>query len=393
MKKVDVVSGTYLNLPNGLSKFLYVLKKNRTSFKHQGIDLCVYTNDCINSISYSSSNLKKRELLKGFLLGLAKRSYILTYLMVSRTMLKHSKAIARYYLNLHQKADLVVFQDLFSCYYYLQYKKNKQKVFLTMHNKGDMWEMIASSYPLLLKPLFKHFRNKVETKILNTVDRVGFVSKTSKERFCTKYSLYPSEKTYYVYNGLSCKTGRAGFDFNNRPIRLICVATLNDRKNQLGILQALKLLPAEYQDKVQLILVGDGPNRNVLEKKASSLKTKVQFIGSSNDVYKYLLLSDCFILFSKEEGLPISIIEAMSVGLPIIASDVDGIPEQVEDGKNGYLVSLSPIKLRDSIRKILDNRNLLPKMGKESYSLFLQKFTVEAMVKSYVDLFKEFDRR
>lgn len=390
MKNVDIVCGTYINLPNGLSKFLYTIKQNLGLFSEQGYNLKVYTKDCIDEINFNSGELKKREKLKRCFLKIARYSHFLTYLMIKRTILKHSKEIAFfYYKNVSFKGELVLFQDIFSCYYYLRFEKEKrQMICLTMHNKGDMWQMIASSYPLLLSPLFRKFRNKVERLVLENSDRIGFVSKASQVNFICTYPQFNSENTYCVYNGIGC-IGNPSTHHVKKRVSLICVATLNDRKNQIGILQALDKLPVSVQKQIKLIFVGDGPSRFQLEKKAKSIFAEVVFTGSTNNVRQYLEQADCFILFAKEEGLPISIIEAMSVGLPIIGSNIDGIPEQIIDGKTGFLVDVNPDSLSKVLNTLLKRKDDLPKMGMESYKLYLENFTVNKMVDGYVKLFDE----
>ena len=163
--------------------------------------------------------------------------------------------------------------------------------------------------------------------------------------------------------------------------------SLCDRKNQIGILNAIGSLPVSYQERITVTLVGDGNSRIALESKAKELTSKVIFTGSSKEVDKYLAKANCFILFSKDEGLPISIIEGMRSGLPIIGSNVAGIPEQIIDGKTGYLVEVNEQKLADRLKYLVDNVDELPKMGQVSYQLFLEKFTIDAMVKKYTDIY------
>ena len=123
--------------------------------------------------------------------------------------------------------------------------------------------------------------------------------------------------------------------------------------------------------------------RQQLEDYAQQLSTKVNFIGNTKNVDKYLIQADCFILFSKNEGLPISIIEAMRAGLPIISTKIAGIPELVEDGKNGYLVEPNTEELANLLLKILKEYPDLEQMGKKSRKLFEQKFTKEKMLHIY----------
>lgn len=158
----------------------------------------------------------------------------------------------------------------------------------------------------------------------------------------------------------------------------------------MGILNAIELLPLSYQKQIELTLVGNGDMRMALEEKAKILAAKVTFTGSAteSEYYGYMLQSNCFILYSKHEGMPIAVIEGMRSGLPVVGSRVDGIPEEIEDGKTGYIVDLDEAKLAEVLKKLVDHKDKLPEMGKASYELFLKRFTIEAMVDKYSQIFK-----
>ncbi len=206
-----------------------------------------------------------------------------------------------------------------------------------------------------------------------------------RKKFVSQYP-YDNAQTYYAYNGIEVKQVVQRLPSNT--LDLISVGSLCDRKNQIGILNAIGLLPLDYQNKITVTLVGDGNARLELEKKAKELSAKVTFTGSTKEVEKYLAMANCFILFSKDEGLPISIIEGMRAGLPVIGTNIAGIPEQIIDGKTGILVDVDEQQLADKLMYIVDNMDRLPEMGAASHQLFLEKFTIDAMVKKYVEIYK-----
>ena len=123
-----------------------------------------------------------------------------------------------------------------------------------------------------------------------------------------------------------------------------------------------------------MTFVGDGPSRNILEKVAATLSADIYFVGNSNQVNDYLTNSDAFILFSKDEGLPISIIEAMRCGLPIISTRIAGIPEMIVEGISGYLVDVDEQQLSELFEKILIDRPDFVKMGKKSRIIYEENF-------------------
>jgi glycosyltransferase involved in cell wall biosynthesis len=123
------------------------------------------------------------------------------------------------------------------------------------------------------------------------------------------------------------------------PLRLCTVARLAPQKGLPLLLDAL----AGLGDPPELVVVGGGPARAALEAQAAALGLAdiVRFTGplSGEDVRATLMQSHAFILPSFAEGLPVVIMEAMAVGRPIIATAIAGVPELVEDGKTGWLVS------------------------------------------------------
>lgn len=124
--------------------------------------------------------------------------------------------------------------------------------------------------------------------------------------------------------------------------RIITVAQLIPRKNHQLLLRAFARLPETVRDRAVLEFVGRGPLRQELEALARELglSEKVVFAGSPNhdDMIARLQQADIFCLPTLSEGMPVATIEAMSCGLPVVASRVDGIPESVQDGVNGLLV-------------------------------------------------------
>lgn len=158
------------------------------------------------------------------------------------------------------------------------------------------------------------------------------------------------------------------------PLRLIMVARFSEQKNQLGLLKALCSLRSQ---NIKLSFIGDGPTLNKAKQFVNHhhLNDKVDFLGFKNNIGMYLDQNDVFILSTFYEGLPISIIEAMSHGLPIIASDVGGNRELVFNNKNGFLVK-DKNELENAIKQFLD-RKKIKKMGEESYEIFLKGFLLE----------------
>jgi glycosyltransferase involved in cell wall biosynthesis len=165
-----------------------------------------------------------------------------------------------------------------------------------------------------------------------------------------------------------------------QPLQLIMVARFQEPKDHLTLLKAIAQL-SEYD--IHLELVGSGANLESSKMLANSLgiTQKVSFLGDRVDVANLLSQSQVFILSTLHEGLPISILEAMRAGLPVVATNVNGIPEEVEHGKTGLLVPPQNVEaLADALLKLIKSPQLCKTMGEASRQKFLREFTVERMI-------------
>lgn len=113
----------------------------------------------------------------------------------------------------------------------------------------------------------------------------------------------------------------------------------------------------------------------------------VFFMGNIPNAGAYNAIADLFILPSNYEGLPIVILEAMSLGKPIVASDVGGISEIVRNGENGFVVENSPEAFRNHILSILEDEEVYKKFSVRSAQIFKEKLTVDKMVNAYLKIY------
>jgi glycosyltransferase involved in cell wall biosynthesis len=142
---------------------------------------------------------------------------------------------------------------------------------------------------------------------------------------------------------------------------------------------------------INVLFVGTGPDFEEIKNTAKELDilSKVSFLGDRLDVPQLLAQSQIFVLSTHYEGLPISILEAMRAGLPIIATNVNGIPEQVVDGKTGLLVERQDVAgLAAAITTLVDNPILCQKMGYEGIEKLQRDFTIDEMVASTKALYQ-----
>jgi glycosyltransferase involved in cell wall biosynthesis len=140
---------------------------------------------------------------------------------------------------------------------------------------------------------------------------------------------------------------------------------LKEPKDPMTFIRAAKILINKKQN-VRFIIIGDGPLREKCSTliKENGLEKKVIMLGKRKDARELLVDFDIFVLLSKWEGLPITIIEAMLAGKPVVASDVGGVSELVSDGGNGYLLKTgNEVETAYRVGKLLGSKNLISIMG------------------------------
>ena len=176
------------------------------------------------------------------------------------------------------------------------------------------------------------------------------------------------------------------------PLNLVSVARFSHQKNNMELIRAVEQINKLYFGSLQLNMVGDGPL--LFEAKAyvtsHKLENDVHFLGSRTDVDDILNQNDIFCLISNYEGLPISIIEAMRAKMPIIASDVGGVNELVQDGVNGFLISRGNIsELVDKLKYILEHKDIIKFMGEASRKIYEEEYTADRMNQKILSVYNE----
>lgn len=170
---------------------------------------------------------------------------------------------------------------------------------------------------------------------------------------------------------------------------VIMVARFEEPKNHGDLLRALnKLKDIPWRAE----LVGDGPLRPLAMQLARELglADRVKFPGACNDVAARLARSDVFALVSNWEGLPLSILEAMRAGLPVVASDVGGVAEAVQNDITGWVVPRGDIAgLAERLRALLISAPLRQQMGQGGYDLFQSQFTFDQMLQKTLQVYRD----
>lgn len=196
---------------------------------------------------------------------------------------------------------------------------------------------------------------------------------------------------------------RCGLPFDRLPLReprdsdsrtIICVGRLSPEKGQAGLLRAFSGL-AKKHPRLQLRLVGDGPDQAALKSLAAELgvTSSVSFLGrlSEEQTLAEIAQSDLLALPSFMEGLPIVLMEAMVLGVPVVASRVAGIPELVEDGTSGLLFAPSNWdELAERIERLLNDRALCEAVAERGKTIVEAEFDAQKSATRMGRLFDDY---
>ncbi|MDX6388072.1 MAG: hypothetical protein QOD85_1874, partial [Gaiellaceae bacterium] len=156
------------------------------------------------------------------------------------------------------------------------------------------------------------------------------------------------------------------------------------------ILVAFKRLRDSGVDAV-LCLVGDGPDRPELERRAHELGVirDTVFLGYQEDVAPFYSAFDALILPSSNEGTPVSAIEALAAGRPVVATRVGGVPDVVRDGEDGFLVEAGDTdELADRLEQLARDPALRERMGKQGRERVLPRYAVDRLVEDVDELYR-----
>lgn len=196
-----------------------------------------------------------------------------------------------------------------------------------------------------------------------------------------------SNRIVTIHNGISLSTETVASPISE--FNIIMVARDDPQKDYDTLFKALAISKFD-----QCFVVGRGTDAEAFKARAYKFAgdsvNKIGFLGVRSDIHGLLSMSSVFILSSNFEGLPLSIIEAMGNGLPIIATDVGGVSELVENEINGFLIQAKDHKaLARYLSELFNNPELRIRLGENSLNLFNQKFSADTMIKKVLSVYQE----
>ena len=198
-----------------------------------------------------------------------------------------------------------------------------------------------------------------------------------------EYEVIPSAKTGFIPNESEVKRIKSTIEGN---FIVGHIGELDDsHKGQQQIIELAKSMQVSEPD-INFLLIGSGRDSKQLKQQSEGLEN-LKFIGQIDNVGDYLALFDVFIFPSRHEGLGSILLDAMDFGLPILGSNIGGIPELIEDGVNGFLVDVNNIEVyKDALYKIYRDKELRANIQKNNLEKS-KKYTSGIMVNEYIKLY------
>ena len=201
----------------------------------------------------------------------------------------------------------------------------------------------------------------------------------------------PARKIVRVYNGAAALKRAAKQDWPQKSgFTLIYVGRMEPVKNHALLLHGFRGALASMPD-LRLWMVGDGSERAAMERLAAELGIvdQVTFWGQQLDVAPFFSAADAFIMSSRSEGLPVSLLQAFSLGLPAIVTDVGGMAEVVRLAQAGYTVSpTDPAAMAAAILQMAWSEATQAEFSANAKAAFHSRFTLQTMVDAYMKLYR-----
>ncbi len=249
----------------------------------------------------------------------------------------------------------------------------------TLHDVYTIEERESRIYPLKLVSFLGTKLIAVSTPMKKYYDDIGRFS----PRTITHIANFAP--TLQAINDRSQLRKSIGLEAQHKVV--FSVGRLVELKQFDILIRAAKNLSSD----TRVVIVGNGPEYQKLENlvKEENVNDRIIFLGERDDVEQLLQVADVFTLVSRTEGLSRSILEALSAGLPIVASDVGGNSDLIENDKNGVLIKLEQIDtVGKVIQQLLENNEKLQTMGSISLELSKSKFSSENFIRQHLAIYK-----
>lgn len=285
------------------------------------------------------------------------------------------------------------------------HQKNIQLIHAHLYH-SNMYGRIAaaiSKIPVIITEHNVYQKYKIKRRVINWLlakktDKIIAVSEAVK-RYVVSRDWVDASKIEVIYNGIDVKKFQSFLSKEEArhrigiPVKCFLIGTiarLTEQKGHIYLIKAIDIIKGSIPN-AKLVLVGSGPLESYLKAEVSEkeLNDYVIFLGSRRDIPDILKAMDIFVLPSLWEGLGIALLEAMASSIPVIATNVGGVPEIINNDINGLLVPPGdPFSLSQAIFDLYKNEFKRQRLSKNGLETIENKFTSHCMVKKIENLYE-----
>jgi len=230
--------------------------------------------------------------------------------------------------------------------------------------------------------------------LLRRRDRVLGVGEAVRQALIVNEGI-PADRVGVIYNGIPLSRYQTGPEVRSEvrtelglapdAFVLIQVARLDPIKDHATAVRTFARV-LKHRPDAHFLIVGDGPERAAIQglRQSLGLERQVHLLGTRTDVHRLLAAADVFLLTSTSEGIPLTVIEAMAAELPVVATNVGGLAEVVQDGVTGFLAPAGDDEgIESHILHLVADEVKRKRMGRHGQERATGEFTEEQMVRHY----------
>lgn len=384
MKKTDILFliGD-LNLGGTEKHLISILPK----LENYGLNIGIYTFKEKGLLSFKIN--KKKILFKSF--------YFYTFLKYLPSIIKKPLGFILTILNLYYLIKIykpkVLHMFLPEAYYIGSIATYFNSNIIKVMSRRSKNYFIKNS---LIRFVEKHFHKRTNYIIANSKSVLNDLQSelSDKKKIELIYNgIYISNINKFNISQKVVNEIKLKYNVVDNEIVISMIANLIPYKNHFHFIEVLSELKKNSNKKIKVFFVGQdrGIKKDLIKKiKKYKLNKEIVFIHNLTNPDKILMISDISVLCSKHEGFSNSILEAMSFGLPILASNVGGNSESVINNHNGKLYNINNNEqFYNKLKELLDNKKIREKYGKNSLKLINEKFNIDYCVNEYISFYNK----
>lgn len=324
------------------------------------------------------------------------RASVLTFFAHPETAALLSAPCPVYLLPLQRTYDLTALRAGFELRRFL--REQRVQIVQTFFESSDLWAGLITKTMSTAKLIWSRRdmgilrtrKHSAAYRLLAGMPDAVFAVSEQVRQHCIEVDRIDPRRVQTIYNGLDVAGWdmRSSMDAHQRQTNHVVIATVGNVRRVKGhdlFIHAAATVVRQFPE-VSFTIAGEvlepdyfAELQNLI--RDSKLTNHLRFVGNIADMRKHLSDADIFVLPSRSEGFSNAIVEAMAASLPIIATNVGGNAEAVEDGVNGFLVPPEdPASISAAILRLLANPSQAKKLGAKGKELALAKFTTEAMM-------------